>query len=175
MKFKDNLKLFIDKKSINKRVEELADKINSDYKNKNPLFIGILNGSFIFLSDIIRKLKLDIEIDFLKVSSYGQNKISSGDVRILNELNSSIEGKDIVVVEDIIDSGCSIKYINSLILGSNPGSLEYLTLLYKKSCPNPGFDIKYTGFKIPDKFVVGYGLDYAQKYRNLKSIYILNN
>jgi hypoxanthine phosphoribosyltransferase len=127
------------------------------------------------LSDLVRQVKVDSEIDFLKLSSYGENKISTGNVRLLKDLNCTIADRDIIVVEDIIDSGISIKYIRNLIANHKPNSLEFASLLYKKGMSKLDFNIKYIGFKIPDKFVVGYGLDYAQKYRNLKSIYILQN
>lgn len=170
-----NLKLYIDKKSIDKRVDELADRISKDYKGKVPIFIGVLNGAFVFMSDLVRKVKVDSEIDFLKLSSYGDNKISSGDVRLLKDLNCPVANRDIIVVEDIIDSGLSIKYIRNLIANHKPNSLEFASLLLKKGLSNLDFKVKYIGFKIPNKFVVGYGLDYAQKYRNLKSIYTLQN
>ena len=171
------LKPYISKAKISKRVKKLASRISKDYRGKNstPIFIGVLNGSFIFISDLVRELKIDIEIDFLKLSSYGDTKISSGDVKMLKELNCTIEGRDIIVVEDIVDSGLSLKYIRDLILTHDPASLEFAALLYKKGLSNLDFDVKYVGFKIPNKFVVGYGLDYAQKYRNLKEICILKN
>lgn len=175
MKSEDKLKLFIDSSSIKKRVREIASRLDKDYKGKTPVFIGILNGSFIFLSDLVRQVKINARIDFLNLSSYGQNKISSGNVRILNSLKCEIEGRDVVVVEDIIDSGNSIKFIKKHIEKFKPRSLEFVTLLIKKRTENYKLKIKYIGFKIPDKFIVGYGLDYAEKYRNLKSIYFLNN
>ncbi len=170
-----NLKPYISKARIQERVKHIARKINKDYEGKVPIFIGVLNGSFIFISDLVRELKVDTEIDFLKLSSYGDSKISSGEVRLLKDLNCTIEGRDIIVVEDIIDSGLSIKYIRDLILSHKPASLEFVALLLKKGLSNLDFEIKYTGFRVPDKFVVGYGLDYAQKYRNLKEICILKN
>ncbi len=168
-----NLKAFITSARIIKRVKQLAKVINKDYKNRVPIFIGVLNGSFIFISDLVRAVKLDVEIDFLKLSSYGDSKISSGEVKLLKELNCQIEGRDIIIVEDIVDSGLSAKYIRNLVLQHCPNSLEFCTLLMKKGLSNLDFDIKYVGFEIENKFVVGYGLDYAQKYRNLKSIAVL--
>ena len=175
MKSEDKLKLFIDSSSIKKRVREIAKRLDKDYKDTNPVFLGVLNGSFIFLSDLVRQLKTGVRIDFLSLASYGQNKISSGNVRIMNDFKCEIEGKDVVVVEDIIDSGNSIKFIKEHIEKFNPRSLEFVTLLLKKTKENYKLKIKYIGFKIPDKFIVGYGLDYAEKYRNLKSIYFLKN
>lgn len=173
------LKPYISKSKISRRVKRLASKISKDYRNRNtngvPIFIGVLNGSFIFISDLVRELEIDAEIDFLKLSSYGDSKISSGNVKMLKDLNCTIDGRDIIVVEDIVDSGLSLNYIRDLILSHNPASLEFAALLYKKGLSNLDFAIKYIGFKIPNKFVVGYGLDYAQKYRNLKDICILKN
>ncbi len=170
----NNLKPFISSEKILGRVKELAQCISSDYAGKVPIFIGVLNGSFIFISDLVREVSIDVEIDFLKLSSYGDSKISSGEVKLLKDLNCQIDGRDIIIVEDIIDSGLSIKYIRDLVLTHNPSSLEFCTLLMKRGLSNLTFDIKYTGFEIDNKFVVGYGLDYAQKYRNLKEICILD-
>ena len=170
----NNLKPFITSDKIQSRVKELADCISRDYAGKVPIFIGVLNGSFIFISDLVREVSIDVEIDFLKLSTYGDSKISSGEVKLLKDLNCQIDGRDIIIVEDIIDSGLSIKYIRDLVLTNNPSSLEFCTLLMKKGLSNLTFDIKYTGFEIDNKFVVGYGLDYAQKYRNLKEICILD-
>ena len=171
----EKLELLIDRKNINKRVKEIAAEINDNYKGKFPVFIGILNGAFIFLSDLVRELKLNVEIDFLKLESYGNNKYTSGDIRLLKDLNIPLAGRDVVVVEDIIDSGLSIKYIHELVSRHTPNSLEIAAFLYKKGIDKLEFDIKYLGFKVPNKFLVGYGLDFAQKYRNLKSIYVLKN
>jgi len=172
---KPELKEYISEKRIKKRIKTLAKKINKDYKGKNPIFIGILNASFVFLSDLIREINLDCEIDFLKLSSYGDEQISSGNVKMLKELNCQIEGKDIIIVEDIIDSGLSVKFIKNLIESKNPKSLRFVSLLFKKNVSNLDFEIDYICFMIKNKFVVGYGLDYAQKYRNLKGIYVLNS
>jgi hypoxanthine phosphoribosyltransferase len=169
------LKVYISSKQIKKKVTELAKKIRNDYKDKDPIIIGVLNGSFIFIADLVRELGIDIEIDFLKLSSYGDSKISSGSVTLLKDLNSSIEKRHVIVIEDIVDSGLSINYIRNLILLRNPASLEIATLLFKKGISNLDFKIKYIGFRINNEFVVGYGLDYAQKYRNLKSVHILKN
>lgn len=174
-KKKPELKEYISESRIKKRIKALARKINNDYKGKNPIFIGILNASFIFLSDLIREIKLDCEIDFLKLSSYGDEQISSGNVKMLKELNCEIKGRDIIIVEDIIDSGLSVKFIKNLIEGKNPASLRFVSLLFKKNVSNLDFEIDYICFMIKNKFVVGYGLDYAQKYRNLKGIYVLSS
>lgn len=172
-KSQPKLKEYISEKKISGRINKLAKKLNKDYKDKNPIFIGILNGSFIFLADLIREINIDCEIDFLKLSSYGDEKISSGNVTLLKELNCEIENRHIVIVEDIVDSGLSVNFIKKLIEDQNPASLRFATLLFKKDMSKLTFKIDYIGFKIDNKFVVGYGLDFAQKYRNLKAIKVL--
>ena len=174
-KDKGKLKTYITKKQISKKVKEIAAKISKDYIDKTPILIGVLNGSYILISDLSREITVDLEIDFIKLSSYGDSKISSGNVTLLKDLNCQIEGRNIIVVEDIVDSGLSLKYIRDLILSQKPASLEFVAFLFKKGISNLDFKIKYIGYKIPNKFVVGYGLDFAQKYRNLKEIYILKN
>ncbi len=169
----NKLEIYIDESQISKRVKEIAEMINRDYAGKSPIFIGVLNGAVVFLSDLIREINIDCEIDFLKLSSYGDSQISSGSITLLKELNCEIAGQDVIIVEDIIDSGLSIKYMKTLIEKHNPSSLRIVTLLYKEETVKLDFEIDYIGFKIENKFVVGYGLDYAQKYRNLKSIYML--
>ncbi len=170
----ETFKLFITEEEIRKRISELADELNRDFHDRVPIFIGILNGSFIFMSDLIREITIDCEIDFFKLSSYGDAKISSGDVRMLKDLNCEVEERDIVIVEDVVDSGLSIAYIRNLIMQQNPRSFSVVTLLYKKEVAKVDFPIDYVGFEIPTEFVIGYGLDYAQKWRNLRSIYVLD-
>lgn len=167
--------MFIESKTINAKVKDLASRISRDYRTKDPVFVCVLNGAFVFLSDLVRNLQFDVEIDFIKLSSYRNERVSSGKPEILLGLNTDIRGRNVIIIEDIVDSGISLKYAYDLISGMKPSSLESATLLYKKGLSELKFKIKYVGFKIPDKFVVGYGLDFAQKYRNLKSIYILKN
>ncbi|MGA3287649.1 MAG: hypoxanthine phosphoribosyltransferase [Bacteroidota bacterium] len=169
----DMFELFITEEQIRERIKELAARINADYAGRVPIFIGVLNGSFIFLSDLIREVTVDCEIDFFKLSSYGDAKISSGQVTLLKDLNCQVFGRDIIVVEDIVDSGLSIAFIEKIIEKENPKSLKFVSLLLKKGIPKLDFPIDYIGFEIPPDFVIGYGLDYAQKVRNLKSIYRL--
>ena len=169
----DMFTVMISERRIKARVRELARKLSRDYRGKTPVFIGILNGSFIFFADLIREVTVDCEIDFMKLSSYGDAKISSGNVRLLKDLNCQVEGRDIVIVEDIVDSGLSMEYIKSLILRQNPASFRIVTLLYKKDAVKTDLHLDYVGFKIPRDFVIGYGLDYAQRERNLKAIYRL--
>jgi len=170
---KSDIKLLIPEAKIKKRVSELAHEITYDYRGKIPIFVGVLNGAFVFMADLLREVKLEAEVDFLKLSSYGDRKISTGDVKLKNNLNCAIANRDILVVEDIVDSGVSASFIWELISSHKPTSLEFVALLYKEGLSLRNFKVKYIGFRIPDKFVVGYGLDYAQKYRNLKSIYYL--
>jgi hypoxanthine phosphoribosyltransferase len=169
----DRFTLYLSEEQIHARVKELAARLNSDYSGKVPIFIGILNGSFIFFADLIREISVDCEVDFLKLSSYGDAKISSGQVRLLKDLNCQVQGRDIVVVEDVVDSGISIDFMKQLVMKENPSSFRVVTLLLKKSVAKVDFPIDYVGFEIPPEFVIGYGLDYAQKVRNLKSIYRL--
>jgi hypoxanthine phosphoribosyltransferase len=171
----DTFALMISERRIKVKVKELARKISKDYKGKVPVFIGILNGSFIFFADLIRDITIDCEVDFLKLSSYGDAKISSGNVRLLKDLNCQVTGRDVIVVEDIVDSGLSMQYITNLIYRQNPTSLKVVTFLYKKECVKMDVQLDYVGFEIPCEFVIGYGLDYAQRERNLRAIYRLRS
>lgn len=167
----DTFEIMISEQKIKDRVKELADEINADYAGKVPVFIGILNGSFIFFADLIREITIDCEVDFLKLSSYGDAKISSGNVRLLKDLNCQVTDRDIIIVEDIVDSGLSMQYIRELILRQNPTSFKVVTLLYKPASIKSNIQLDYVGFTIDPEFVIGYGLDYAQRVRNLKAIY----
>lgn len=164
----------IKKDEINARLKELGNEISNEYKDKFPIFIGILNGSFMFLSDLLREIPINCEVDFFKLSSYGDRKISSGNVKLLKELNADINGRHVIIVEDIVDSGLSITYIEKLLENYTPASVKVASLLMKPGSLKYDVKIDYIGFEIPDKFVIGYGLDYAQKYRNLGSIYVLS-
>ena len=135
----------------------------------------MLNGAFIFLSDLVKNLSIDCEIDFFKLSSYGDAKISSGKVKLLKEIDCEVNNRHIIIVEDIVDSGLSVKYIEELLKEHNPASMRVVSLLMKPKSLKYDIKIDYIGFNIPGKFVIGYGLDYEQKYRNLKSIYALND
>lgn len=159
---------------IAERIKILGEEISEEYQGKLPIFIGVLNGSFMFLSDLLKEITIHCEMDFMKLSSYGDEKISSGNVKILKELNADINERHIIIVEDIVDSGLSINYINKLLSEYNPASIKYVSLLVKPNSIKYDIKIDYIGFEISDQFVIGYGLDYAQKYRNLKSIYKLS-
>ena len=159
---------------IQSRIKELGEQITKDYKGKFPIFIGVLNGSFIFLADLIKQVDTNCEVDFFKLSSYGDAKISSGNVRLIKELNADITDRHLIIVEDIVDSGLSIDYIERLMQEFKPASMKVASLLVKPESLKYNVKIDYIGFEIPSKFVIGYGLDYAQKYRNLSSIYVLS-
>jgi hypoxanthine phosphoribosyltransferase len=169
----DHFTLMISERRIRTKVKELGRSISRDYRHTIPVFIGILNGSFIFFADLIREVNIDCEVDFLKLSSYGEAKISSGNVRMLKDLNCQVEGRDIIIVEDVVDSGLSMQFIMEIIMKQNPKSFRIVTLLYKKEAVKNPLHIDYIGFTVPKDFVIGYGLDYAQQKRNLKSIYRL--
>lgn len=165
----------IEEEKIQNRVIELGAQISEDYKGKLPILIGVLNGAFIFLADLVKNISIHCEIDFLKLSSYGDQKISSGNVRTLKELNADINERHIIIVEDIVDTGLSLNYIKQILNKFNPASIKFASLLVKPESLKYDLKIDYIGFEILNKFVIGYGLDYAQKYRNLKSIYVLSN
>ena len=171
----DRFVLYLTESKIQSRVRALGKQISKEYRGRVPIFIGVLNGSFIFLSDLIRHVTIDCEIDFLKLSSYGDSKISSGNVKMLKELNCQIEGRDIIIVEDIVDSGLSVDFMVKLVRQQNPRSFKIISLLYKKDALKVDVPIHYIGFTIPNYFVIGYGLDYAQKERNLRAIYRLDD
>ena len=159
---------------IEERVKQLGEQISNDYVGKLPIFIGVLNGSFMFMSDLLKEITIHCEMDFMKLSSYGDEKISSGDIKILKELNADISERHVVIVEDIVDSGLLIDYIKRLLTEYNPASVKFVSFLVKPNSIKYDVKIDYIGFEISDQFVIGYGLDYAQKYRNLKSIYKLS-
>jgi hypoxanthine phosphoribosyltransferase len=160
---------------IRRRIRELARVINADYEGKVPVFIGVLNGAFIFFADLIRHVTVECEVDFFKLSSYGDAKISSGTVRLLKDLNCEVRGRHIIIVEDIVDSGLSMEYIKRLVLRQNPASFRIVTLLHKPDAVKTDVELEYVGFSIPKDFVIGYGLDYQQRERNLRSIYRLRS
>lgn len=161
-------------KVLKKRVKELGEEISQDYRGKVPIFIGVLNGAFIFMSDLLKNVDIECEIDFFKLSSYGDSKISSGNVKLLKELNCDVNDREIIIVEDIVDTGLSIKYIEELFSKHTPKSMKVVSLLVKPESLKYDVKIDYIGFRIPSQFVIGYGLDYQQKYRNLSSIYVLS-
>ncbi len=158
---------------IKMTVESLAERINSDYKGTEPLFVGILKGSFVFMADLIRKIDLKCSVDFMVVSSYGSGTSTTGSVMILKDLSETIEGKNVVIVEDILDSGLTLSYLISYLQVRKPNSIKICTLLDKPARRRAKVLPDYTGIVCPDEFIVGYGLDYSEKYRNLPYIGVL--
>jgi hypoxanthine phosphoribosyltransferase len=157
---------------INGRVKDLADELSKKFENEVPIFIGVLNGSFIFMSDLIRNLSIDCEMDFIKLTSYSGRE-SVGTVKLLKDISADITGRHVVIVEDIIDSGLTIKFLKERLQGAEPASIMIATLLMKPDIVDIDFDINLIGFEIPPDFVVGYGLDFDQKLRHLPAIYRL--
>ncbi|MCL6648177.1 MAG: hypoxanthine phosphoribosyltransferase [Chloroflexi bacterium] len=157
----------IDAEAIQRRVRELGAAISRDYRGRELLLVGVLKGAAVFLVDLARAIELPVTLDFLAVSSYGASTKTSGIVRILKDLDASIEGRDVLVVEDIVDSGLTLRYILDYLHARGPASVRVCTLLDKQATRRAEVVIDYTGFVIPNCFVVGYGLDYAELYRNL--------
>ena len=165
-----NIKEYIAESKIQKKISELGEIITKDYQNKDLVCVGLLKGSCIFFSDLIRKIELPLKIDFISVSSYGEQTQSSGVVRISKDLSMSIENRDVLIIEDIIDSGNTLNYLMKNMEIRNPSSLKLCSLLSKPSRREQPVQIDYLGFEIPDVFVVGYGMDVAENYRNLPYI-----
>ena len=168
----DGYRLMLSPRRIQRRIKELAEELSRDYRGKVPVFIGVLNGGFIFLADLIRQLQIDCEVDFMKISSYGDETMTSGWVKLLKDVDCQIEGRDVVVVEDIVDSGLSIQFLHRRLQRFRPKSVKYVALLLKEGAARVPYAVDYVGFRIPNKFVVGYGLDQAQLLRNLGGIYV---
>ncbi|MBW7888306.1 MAG: hypoxanthine phosphoribosyltransferase [Bacteroidetes bacterium] len=162
---------YIDEKKIQARIRQLGKKISKDFEGKTPIFIGILNGAYIFFADLIRRITIECEVDFMKLSSYGDSKITSGNVHLLKDLNSQVKNRHIIVVEDIVDTGLSIDFIKRILNAHQPASVSVVSLLVKPKSLKIPTEVDYIGFNIPSEFVLGYGLDYAQKGRNIPSIY----
>ncbi len=150
-----------------RRVRELAVEVSRDYAEKDLVLIGVLKGAVFFLSDLMRHLDIPVEVDFMAVASYGSATKSSGVVRILKDLDAAIEGRDVLIVEDIVDSGLTLQYLLRNLAGRNPRSLEVCALLIKPDRRKVDLETRYVGFEIPDQFAIGYGLDHAERYRNL--------
>ena len=165
-----DIKILIDEKELKASVKKLGRQITKDYKDKRPVLIAILKGSFIFVADICRCIKIPVIFDFMAVSSYGNSRASSGIVRITKDLDTNIEGKDVIIIEDIIDSGRTLNYLIKNIEARNPKSIEVCALLDKDVPRKTENYVKYKGFDIPNKYVIGYGLDIGEKYRNLPYI-----
>ncbi|MFQ6616897.1 MAG: hypoxanthine phosphoribosyltransferase, partial [Fidelibacterota bacterium] len=168
------MKQILTEKQIRTRVKELAEEISRDFRDKVPIFIGVLNGCFVFMADLVRELTLDCEVDFIKLSSYDGDD-SSGTVHLLKDISADVTGRDVVVVEDVVDSGLTVEFLRTRLKGAGPSSVTFVTLLFKKEVARLNFDLDYVGFQIPADFVVGYGLDHNQRWRNLGGIYRLED
>lgn len=175
LKLKRSIKILFSEKVLQEKVNELGSAISRDYKGKNPVLIAVLKGSFIFIADLCRKISVPVIFDFMAVSSYGDSMVSSGVVRITKDLDYSIENRDVLIIEDIIDSGRTLNYLVKNIEARNPKSIEICALLDKDVPGKFKNKIRYKGFNIPNKFVVGYGLDYSENYRNLPYIGYIEN
>ncbi len=165
----------VTEEDLERRVAELGAEISSDYAGRDLLLIGVLKGAVPFLADLMRQLEIDCEVDFMAVSSYGSSTDSSGVVRILKDLDASIDGRDVLLVEDIIDSGLTLHYLFKNLRARNPASLEVCALLTKPERRRVDLPIRYVGFEIPNRFAVGYGLDHGQRYRNLRYVAVLDD
>ena len=172
----ERFRLYLDEATIQARVAELGRRIDADYADTDapPIFIGVLNGAFIFTADLMRAVSIDCEVDFYKLSSYGESKVSSGNVTEQKVASADLTGRHVIVVEDIVDTGLSMRYVLDRIAAGNPASLRAATLLRKPDAAKVEVDVDYVGFDIDNLFVIGYGLDYGQRARNLRAIYILD-
>ncbi|GIN42252.1 MULTISPECIES: hypoxanthine phosphoribosyltransferase [Heyndrickxia] len=166
-------KVLISEEEIQQRTKELGKELSLEYKDRFPLAIGVLKGATLFMSDLLKQMDTYLEMDFMDVSSYGKSMVSSGEVKILKDLDTSVEGRDILIIEDIIDSGLTLSYLVELFRYRKAKSIKIVTLLDKPSGRKADIQADYVGFDVPDAFVVGYGLDYAEKYRNLPYIGVL--
>ena len=165
------LELFIPWEKIQSKVAEMGALLSDRFRDQCPILIGVLNGSFMFMADLVRQLDIDFEVDFIKIASYGSETASSGTVRLLKDISADITGRDVVIVEDIVDTGLTVKFLRSRMEEATPTSVTFVTLLLKKKAANLDFPIDYVGFNIPNRFFVGYGLDVDQKLRGLRSLY----
>lgn len=167
----DDIKdVLLTSEQIKRRVVELGRQVSEDYKGKDLVLVGILRGAFVFLADLIRELSIPAETDFIAISSYGSSSTTSGVVRILKDLDEDIEGRHVLIVEDILDSGLTLNYLTKNLSSRRPASLEICSLIVKEGKQSVPIKPKYVGFTVPSMFVVGYGLDFAQRYRNLPFI-----
>ena len=169
------IQVLLSEEDIARRVKELGEQISGDYGDKDLVVVGILKGAVIFMSDLIRQIKVSLEVDFMATSSYGQSTKTSGVVQLLKDLDTAIEGRDVLIVEDIIDSGLTLSYLSQLLLSRKPASIKTAVLLDKPERRQTEFVPNYIGFSIPDQFVIGYGLDFNHKFRELPYIGVVND
>lgn len=173
MRYDDIERVLIHEKDIQQRTDEIAAKITKDYEGEEVLMVCILRGAALFFSDLVRRVNIDVNFDFMAVSSYGTGTSTSGEVRIIKDISTPIEGKNVIIVEDIIDSGNTLAYLIRLLKQRNPKSIKIASLLDKPERRESDIKGDYIGFNIPNEFVVGYGLDYQEKYRNLPDVCVL--
>ena len=173
MVLQPKLKIIIDRDDIAKAIARLASEIRRDYQDKQPLLIGVLKGSFVFMADLVRQLDLPLELDFIRLSSYGAARESSGKVRVVQGVKTPIKGRDVLIIEDIVDTGITLSFLLDYLNKKQPASLKLCALTDKPSRRRFPVPIDYLGFTVPDKFIVGYGLDLDQRFRNLPDIYSL--
>ena len=169
------LKILISRDEIAKAIDRLAREIQRDYQGKQPLLISVLKGSFMFMADLIRQLDLPLELDFVRLSSYGAARESSGKVRIIQGVKTPVKGRDVLVIEDIVDSGITVSFLLNYLRKKQPASLKVCTLTDKPSRRRVPVPIDYRGFTVPNKFIVGYGLDCDERFRNLPDIYLIED
>ena len=162
----------VNEEDLRRRVRELGEAITADYADRPPLLVGVLKGAFMFMADLSRAIRLPVEADFMAVASYGTATKTSGVVRIVKDLDADLTGRHVVIVEDIVDSGLTLSYLRRNLVARNPASLEVCALLVKEGLQRADPDLRYVGFRIPPDFVVGYGLDVAERYRNLRRIHV---
>ncbi len=169
----ERFRRYLDHDALQERIRQLGREISRAYEGRRPILIGVLNGSFMFLADLMRAIDIDCEVDFMKLSSYGPAKVSSGSVTELKSIDADLEGRHVLIVEDIVDSGLTMEYILKGIQRREVASVRVVTLLHKPDATETDVRLDYVGFEIPDLFVIGYGLDYGQLARNLPHLYIL--
>jgi hypoxanthine phosphoribosyltransferase len=167
--------ILVQRDDLAHRVEELGKQISEEYRGRTLLLVGVLKGAMFFLSDLMRHLEVECEVDFMAVASYGSSTSSSGVVRILKDLDAPIEGRDVLIVEDIVDSGLTLSYLLRTLRAREPASLEVCALLTKPERRKVDLPIRYVGFEIPNRFVIGYGLDHVERFRNLPYVAVLDD
>jgi hypoxanthine phosphoribosyltransferase len=170
----ERFRRYLDAQTIQERIQEIGAAINTTYAGSTPILIGVLNGAFMFIADLMRAIDIDCEVDFMKLSSYGAAKVSSGEVTELKKIDANLTDRHVIVVEDIVDTGLSMEFILKRMALHDPASVRVATLLHKPDSTEVDLDLDYVGFEIPNLFVIGYGLDYGQIARNLPDIYILD-
>ena len=169
----DLQKIIISREEIEKAVKRLGEEISRDYEGKTPMMVSILKGAFVFMADLVREVTVPCTIDFMAVSSYGNGTSTTGKVKIIKDLDTNIEGQDVIIVEDILDSGVTLSHLVDLLSARHPKSIKICTLFDKPERHKVEIDVAYKGMNVPNEFIVGYGLDYAEKYRNLHDVWVL--